>query len=176
MSAYDPFTSIWLNAQIKDGQYVGIIGEITKRLSLDGRTFIYFYHDGVTPGGKLLSRFNKNLVSGQVFISDRNIPLITQKTYDQPILTVENYEKWYSLFLIYPDGSVKAVKTKVINATMKKHEDAAWVDHCFHPILYKKLAEDNGWLIDPVVLEVITGRWVLEKDEKYENIGYLTGE
>lgn len=105
--------------------------------------------------------------------SDRNIPLICQDTdMTVPVITVENYIKWYDIYVIQPGGIVFALPWDIINQITQDHPNETWTgDHVFRPLLLEKIAEKLGGVVDPVSMEVVIGRWLLEyKNENVENI------
>ena len=72
-----------------------------------------------------------------------------------PIITVENYTKWYTLFTIQPDGKVEQL---IIDG---------WIDHNPIPVEVYKYAEQNNMFVDEQSMEMIIGRFV---QEKYESV------
>ena len=101
----------------------------------------------------------------RLLVSDRNIPLVCQAVRSCPQLTVENYMKWYSMFLIQPDGSV----TKVEGDAFDELEEIAtrmethWMgDHIFNPAVVLVWAKQKGVDVHSESLEMMIGRWVLE--------------
>ena len=89
-------------------------------------------------------------------------PLICTTPKDYPIITAENYEKWYSLFILHPDVSVTPVPPGDIMDMCDIFRRSFWVDHAFHPTLLLALAHYYGGSADIVTLETAAGRWVLE--------------
>jgi hypothetical protein len=84
------------------------------------------------------------------------------------LITVENYEKWYNLYIIQPTGEVEIVPTGVID---DYYPGRYWVDHVWHPALALKVAKHLGGEVPATSLEVIAGRWVLKR-ELIEEITY----
>ena len=98
-----------------------------------------------------------------------------QKPLDKPVLTVEHYCKWYTLYLVMPDGTVKSVHDDFRD----EYDDAVehWgsthmCDHCYHPDFIPVLAHHLGAYVDSEAHEMIAGRWVIEATEKYQPSGY----
>ena len=90
-----------------------------------------------------------------IYFSDRGIPLLyTNAPIDIPVLTVENYCKWYKLFLINPNGSVEIF-----------NDFDEWIDHCPIPTNLEKYCEEHNITIHDTALEVILGRYMIEKQE-----------
>lgn len=109
----------------------------------------------------------RELISGKPapFVTAKGKLLIDQQTYECDILTVENYEKWYCLYILRSDGTVEPVP---VEAVMKQIDRGfLWIDHNFSPELVRAVAEDLGLEITPVAYEVIVGRWVTEQVGKY---------
>ena len=99
------------------------------------------------------------------YYSDRGLPLVyTGGLLDEPVLTVENYMKWYNLFLVLPTGEVRPL-------TQEEYDDIACVvlrdessvgDHVWNPKAVILAMKGKGWRIDRSALEMITGRWYIE--------------
>lgn len=97
----------------------------------------------------------------KTYYSDRGIPLLLNyEPTNQPIVTVENYMKWYSLYLVQPDGTVS--KLSFDEAAERSMREAAYSDHCFNPIYAVKAATNAGAYVQEEALEMIVGRWRLE--------------
>ncbi|WP_227493032.1 hypothetical protein [Bacillus paranthracis] len=75
-----------------------------------------------------------------MLVSNRGIQLVTQ-THEKRMLTVEDYCKWYDLFLIEPDGTVQTVE-------WNQHFDRGWRDHCIVPQSFKDMAKELGAAYD----------------------------
>jgi hypothetical protein len=89
-----------------------------------------------------------------IYYSDRGFPLVFTGVLRQgssSVLTVENYLKWYSLYLVEPDGSVRVIEFP-----------DEFCDHVPYPASVQKLANDNGWFMCSESMEMIVGRFVLE--------------
>ncbi len=84
-----------------------------------------------------------------MYVSNRDIPLITQQVSDVPMLTAENYPKWYDLYLLLPDGTVETVSWD--NETLCD----GWRDHCIIPEYFVKLAEELGARYDEKTFEAV---------------------
>jgi hypothetical protein len=96
-----------------------------------------------------------------VYFSDRQIPLITQEliTYDAityfPMLTVENYEKWYKLFIINTDETVESL----IDLDEPNY-GTSFVDHSFNPSAFHNTTKRLGLRYDNRTFAMICERWV----------------
>lgn len=93
---------------------------------------------------------------------------------DIPLLTVENYCKWYNLYVILPNGRVEhleAAKERreavewVTGRIHAKYGESAISDHTYNPRFYVWVAEHLGYAWDSEALEIIIGRWELESKD-----------
>ena len=99
---------------------------------------------------------------------------------ERPTITVENYIKWYSLWLRMPDGTAQALAFPEILA----RADSAYRDHVPNPMHVALYARERGYDIEETALEIMIGRWVLEaeghitpKDLRYlRAMGWLDDE
>jgi hypothetical protein len=99
----------------------------------------------------------------RTYLSDRGIMLLyVGEPVSVPILTLENYTKWYSVFMIMPDGTVEKIPGNMITHILSKHKDAEISDHCFHPRLLYRLAEYYKGELHERAAEVAAGRWMNE--------------
>ena len=102
-----------------------------------------------------------------IFKSERGIPLICQgKDNNKPVVTVENYCKWYQIFVIYPDSTVVPADWPTLNKINKSSDKHLIGDHIFHPELLEKFADHIGGYVHDVSLEAVTGRWMFEYHDK----------
>lgn len=92
--------------------------------------------------------------------SERGFPLLWQRQCDEPIITVENYEKWYNLFVVHPDKRVEVVDSSLILELSEKGS-SLWIDHEFHPRLLLLVAQRYGGCAHAEALEMAAGRWVM---------------
>lgn len=102
-----------------------------------------------------------------VYVSERGFPLICQKPGETPIVTVENYCKWYRLYLLMPNGEVKPVTPELVES-VNAFENAWMIDHTFHPDLLRAVARKIGGYVDTVSLEAAAGRWVMENHGQFD--------
>ena len=85
--------------------------------------------------------------------SDRGMYLVFQEVVKyMPVLTVENYCKWYCLYLVDSSGDVTPVD----------FPEDGYTDHVPHPDAVEALAESRGWVVDEQSMEMIIGRYMLE--------------
>ena len=131
----------------------------------------------VDENDKLMDRteLNRRIVSLQepetrtkIYYSDRDLPLVATHSTSihpcKPILTVENYSKWYSFYLIMPDGSVIKCPRPydLAGEFTAKTRESAYRDHSFNPNFYNYLAHHRGYNACDQTEEMIVGRWVTE--------------
>lgn len=109
------------------------------------------------------------LQPAQVFRSDRGFPLMYQEVSTTPVITLENYDKWYNIFVIQPDGTVEIVNPGLID---ELNDGTLWVDHTFHPKLLLLIAKHYGGQVPPTTLEIAAGRWVMEDRPNFD-MGYF---
>lgn len=96
----------------------------------------------------------------RTYLSNRDMPLLYVGDQPQvPVLTVENYCKWYKLFLVHPDGSVEPVPFPM---DCEQTGGTGFVDHVPHPRAFVEEAHRRDAMPHAAALEMITGRWVLE--------------
>lgn len=81
----------------------------------------------------------------KLYYSDRGHPLIFEGKTDCPVLTVEDYCKWYNLYVVYPNGTTH----KVLYDSYKsvQEDESLWADHCFNPKYFLKVANHLGYLM-----------------------------
>lgn len=74
-----------------------------------------------------------------------------------PVLTVENYTKWYVLYLVYPDDRTEQVSFGQLNGFTDK---SPYTDHAPNPVAVEHLAAARGWNIAERAMECMIGRWI----------------
>lgn len=99
-----------------------------------------------------------------IYHSKREIPLLwMRKVTGAPVLTVENYVKWYALFLIYPGDALAEIYFGRLSQTKYcRSGETPFCDHVPNPVVTRRFAEANGFYMDENALEMIIGRWELE--------------
>jgi hypothetical protein len=122
-------------------------------------------------GGFVYYRDVKRLMGNEVILnriilSDRNIPLVYQFNEDisEPVLTVENYTKWYDLYLVNHDRSVNKVGFDALHNFTPKDE-SPYSDHVPNPKAVKCYADKYSYHLDEQSFEMMTGRWVIDCDK-----------
>jgi len=122
-------------------------------------------------GGFVYYRDVKRLIDNEVILdsivlSDRNIPLVYQFNEDisEPVLTVENYTKWYNLYLVNHDRSVNKVEFDALHDFTPKDE-SPYCDHVPNPKAVRTYANIKNFYLDEQSYEMMVGRWVIECKE-----------
>lgn len=100
------------------------------------------------------------------YFSNRDIRLLGTRNVEYDVITLEEYCKWYSPYIIYRDGTVAAVSAK----EMPDH--TPFVDHNIHPDTLRWLAlsrTDAGIPTEvcPEALEMAAGRWAMDVNEMF---------
>lgn len=100
----------------------------------------------------------------KLYVSDRNLPLLCQEpdTFGRPTVTLENYCKWYGIFVLYPDGRVESIDHGLIGEVADRIGGSVMGDHNFHPRLLNELAKELKGIACYRSIEVAGGRWVNE--------------
>ena len=95
--------------------------------------------------------------------STRRIPIVyCGPAPAVPILTVENYPKWYGFCLVHPDGTVEEIDFGVLCPFAEEKGSNPYVDHVPNAELVPALAESRGSILDPCSYEMMIGRWESE--------------
>lgn len=96
-----------------------------------------------------------------MYLSERGHTLVYwTPPSSKPVLTVENYVKWYALHLVHPNGVVKTIPFPDTSP-----EGSPFVDHVPNPVACQRLAAEKGWVWDENSLDMIWGRWRREVEE-----------
>jgi hypothetical protein len=97
-------------------------------------------------------------------ISNRGLPLVySGMPCDVPVITVENYMKWYELHLVNPDYSVTVFDHIAYHYHELSREFSGVTlvgDHMWNPSYVMELAIRTGYILCNESIEMITGRWV----------------
>jgi hypothetical protein len=93
------------------------------------------------------------------YFSRRGFPLAYyREVRQQPVLTVENYCKWYELYLLVPDPrSPHGVRVEIVEFP---HDN--YCDHVPYPAAVRDLADENDWYVCTESMEMMIGRYMLE--------------
>lgn len=96
------------------------------------------------------------------YMSDRLIPLLYWgPPPEEPTLTMECYDKWYDLYLVKPDGSVKKIDWSILEEFAGSHETARW-DHVPNADVVEKLCKYYEWVFHELAHEMMIGRFERE--------------
>lgn len=98
-----------------------------------------------------------------IHYSWRGLPLIYVEKHDVPIVTMENYCKWYGIQVVHPDGKVENVDVDLLDKLCGS--DVLMGDHNYHPILLRRVAKHYGGHVDGISLEAAGGRWKAEIED-----------
>ncbi len=104
-----------------------------------------------------------------VYYSPRGLPLVYMGPPAlRPVLTVENYPKWYEIFMVMPDGSVQTFDNS--NLVID------WADHVPVPnscMTVASLLEDQPYFWCDTSLDMIVGRY--SREIKHPDWGDVLG-
>jgi hypothetical protein len=100
----------------------------------------------------------------KVYVSQRGIPLLCQSpsTFGKPIVTMENYCKWYGVQVLHPDGRVEGADHDDLSRIADRLGHCLMGDHNYHPRLLNEYAKQIGGTADWRAIEMAGGRWVSE--------------
>lgn len=100
----------------------------------------------------------------RTYLSPNGKPLVfVGEPRSNPTLTIENYEKWYALYLVMPDGTVEEVDGgEFTEVVQKKGPMTAWYDHVPSPVACDRYAVAKGYAWCWQSLEMIIGRYARE--------------
>lgn len=100
--------------------------------------------------------------------SHRDIPLVmTEPNSQGPLLTVENYVKWYDIYIVFPDGRIQKVPYELF----WEGKGTGWHDHVPNPKACQMVAEKLNAEWDECSFEMIVGRYMMEVvTDKWEQI------
>ena len=105
------------------------------------------------------------LTKYRMLYSERGLPLVAYGDYNGgcSVITVENYCKWYSLYLIMPGNEVKKVEFE----RLEDFHETEWYDHVPNPAYVLALARKYGYSIHDLPFEMIIGRYEREVRTRY---------
>lgn len=93
-----------------------------------------------------------------MFNSKREL-LVLQAPYKVPVITVTQNRKWYTPFLVFPNGYVTQLD-------ITSELEYGYVDHMFDPDMLQKLAKDIGAIIDIDTWAVVCDAWLESQRRK----------
>lgn len=104
--------------------------------------------------------------------SHRDIPLVLQEAPSpNPLLTVENYCKWYDVFIVFPDGRVEIVDYNLF----WDGPGTGWHDHVPNPKACLGVAAKLNVEWHGESFEMIVGRYMLEvQEDKFKKLLGIT--
>lgn len=111
------------------------------------------------------------MIEYKLWFSERGIPLVYcgPAPKDVPVLTVENYCKWYTLYLIKPNGIVEAYYP---NKKLEKecYEKFGFYngDHNYQPSAVQYIADKEEFILHEEAIEMIIGRYEMEIKGNYQ--------
>ncbi len=94
-------------------------------------------------------------------LSGRGEPLLWQGQCVVPVITLENYEKWYHIYVVHPDGTVEPVPSSLLTKIVDDGHGILWQDHFFHPELLLLVAQHYKGEAHTTAVEIAAGRWML---------------
>jgi hypothetical protein len=103
--------------------------------------------------------------------SARHIPLVLQDAPPAeglPRVTVENYLKWYHLYVVHPGGAVEAIDFP--DDRDARSGESAFVDHVPNPIAVVRMAKRLGYQVCSESYEMMVGRWVTEATGAFRSL------
>jgi len=106
--------------------------------------------------------------------SERDKLLFLYISSDVPIITLENYEKWYNVYVVFPGDIVEAIPGDLVAEACGN--DGLHIDHDYHPQLLHNLAKIYCGQVDHLALEVAAGRWVLSGHGSIGDTGYIVDQ
>ncbi len=92
---------------------------------------------------------------GSVLRSERGLPLLYQGTpvYSVPVVTAEDYGKWYGVYLVNTNGSIERVE----DPSDEYH--AVWEDsHIPNPARLWDWARKKRYAVDPLLMKEVSER------------------
>src|SRR5262245_5113245 len=100
--------------------------------------------------------------------SERDFPLcMVSGTKVLPLLTVELYTKWYTLYLIerVEFGAIQISKVwydAFDTEALRPDGQSAFVDHVPNPIAIRNFADAKKYHVDELATDLLMGRWMNE--------------
>lgn len=111
------------------------------------------------------------------YYSKDDTPLLFYETVEQMavrtkiVLTVENYSKWYRLWLVDTRGKVTTLAFDVLEPFAAKIGQSAYCDHVPNPSAIAAFCENRDIIFHDVTQEAIIGRWEIEYNNHYGRPG-----
>ena len=93
-------------------------------------------------------------------LSNRNMSLIYRGGMSYEILTIENYHKWYDIYIVSPSNHVYTLcKSHAQRYNNENPGNVAWREHVPTPDFCKWLERNTDFVWDDDSLDMIYGRW-----------------
>jgi len=116
------------------------------------------------------NRAESSLDKHRVYYSSRGIPLVYHgQPCDHAVLTVENYLKWYTYYLVMPNGTVEDLDTGGRAKILERFEheveaslpsgEGLYGDHIMHPKFMWAVASKLDYYLCLESYEMVIGRW-----------------
>lgn len=87
--------------------------------------------------------------------------MFSARSADPPVVTVENYCKWYALQVVMPSGDI----TEYDFGQLEPYATHYVSDHVPSPLAVVRWARATGFEVHSESLEMMLGRWLLESGE-----------
>jgi len=160
--------------RVADGEGILNLTVPKRRLADNGTIPLKVNHELGTVSTELPNGEEVVLTKAGPYESKRGMMLLCQTPSDKPILTAENYGKWYDLYVLFPDGTVQGLHDLGVDMydVPKLKVDCPRIDHNYHPELFRRLANANDWYIHDVAMEVAAGRWAVEYHKQFDDVTY----
>ena len=88
------------------------------------------------------------------------------RSADPPVVTVENYCKWYALQVVMPNGDIAEHDFGQLEPYATHYVS----DHIPNPIAVVRWAMAMGFEVNTESLEMMIGRWMLEATPQNVNV------
>lgn len=103
------------------------------------------------------------------YYSERNISLVYNgPPLERPVLTLENYCKWYGFYIVHTTGGVEQLSNDY-GEYDANGQWVGWHDHVPHPLLMDCLAEKHNLIVDEQAKEMAIGRYMMEVKGEYND-------
>lgn len=96
------------------------------------------------------------------YYSDRGLELFysrESRDIQLPTITVEDYLKWYDLYLVYPSGLTAKISFEHLEDYVSGTE-SPYVDHCPNPIAVINLARRHQFWVDSDALHAMEEAYI----------------
>lgn len=114
-----------------------------------------------------------NLIADKerIYRSERGIKLmLRRRRIVKPTITVEDYLKWYSLYIVNESGRVIPLSFGDLPKPDLSGDGCSYTDHVPNPRSVVLYANRHKYDVDDRSFECIVGRWELEATRNYDDI------